>query len=99
MIYHNIIRFRAIQYLGCKCADCGIDVYHLHPVGFDFHHKFDNKEFNISRCGKAWEKIKIELDKCALLCAACHRLRHINTKLWSKCDMSSTSRIFPEYYI
>ena len=44
---------------------------------FDFHHiNPEEKEFNISSKYKSFKKLKIELEKCELLCAICHRKIH-----------------------
>ena len=69
----------AIEYKGGKCQDCGC-VSNLTDdvVKFDFHHLKD-KEFAISDSqSKGWKTLKNELDKCLLLCANCHRMRHTN---------------------
>lgn len=66
----------AIEYKGGKCEDCSGTFL---PDIYDFHHLDPTqKDFNISlrRNAKFDEKIKTELDKCALLCANCHRTRH-----------------------
>jgi len=45
----------------------------------DFHHiDPTQKDFAISAKGttRAWEKIRVELDKCAMLCSNCHREHH-----------------------
>lgn len=45
----------------------------------DFHHREPKtKEFGLSIRGltRSWDKIKLELDKCDLLCANCHRELH-----------------------
>lgn len=70
------MKLKAIEYKGGKCERCGYDksVYAL-----TFHHKDPNeKDFGIGGDGgtKAWEKIRIELDKCVLLCANCHAEEH-----------------------
>jgi len=65
----------AIKYLGRICMDCkGI----FPDCVFDFHHRDPlMKTATIgSLITHSWEKIKIELDKCDLLCANCHRIRH-----------------------
>ena len=69
-------KLRAIEFLGGKCYDCQLkseyaDVY-------DFHHLDPTqKEIGVNRIlGNAWDKIKEELEKCVLLCANCHRIRH-----------------------
>lgn len=62
------------------CADCG----QQHPATLQFHHlNSDIKEFNISdavRMGTSPEKIKAEIDKCIVLCANCHIIRHYNMR-------------------
>lgn len=73
------IKIDAIVYKGSECVDCGLqypnEPYHI----FDFHHLDpDKKELD-------WNKMRLvsndkrqsELDKCVLLCANCHRKRHI----------------------
>ena len=70
----------AIEYKGDKCESCGLIPEYL--VVLEFHHKdMNEKEFNISResnmCLDSFKKkVTPELDKCALLCANCHRTEH-----------------------
>ena len=68
-------KLRAIEYLGGQCTDCG---QKYHPSVYDFHHIDPNeKDIGIARIGgRTFENIIPELDKCVLLCANCHRLRH-----------------------
>jgi hypothetical protein len=68
-------KIRAVEYKGGKCENCGGE---FHPSVFDFHHvNPQEKEFRISQLMRyTWEKQKVELDKCVLLCANCHRLEH-----------------------
>lgn len=65
----------AVAYLGGKCLDCGYD---KHWIAFDFHHRDPaEKEFDWHKLKlKSPENMKKELDKCDLLCAICHRIRH-----------------------
>lgn len=75
------LKLKAIIYLGNNCKDCGL--HDSCPAIYDFHHLDPNeKDFNISRKGYtySWNKVKIELDKCILLCANCHRKRHFKEK-------------------
>jgi 5-methylcytosine-specific restriction endonuclease McrA len=67
------VQAMAIEYKGGKCQICGYDRC---TRALEFHHlNPDEKEFSISRDGstRSWERTKIELDKCILLCANCHR--------------------------
>lgn len=69
------MKAKAVEYKGGLCIDCMI----AYPdVVYDFHHKNPKqKDFAISAFqGIDWQKLKIELDKCDLLCANCHRIRH-----------------------
>ena len=67
---------KAIDYKGGECQVCGYDKC----VGaLEFHHlDSTQKDFGLSKKGipRSWEKQKIELDKCILLCANCHRETH-----------------------
>lgn len=68
-------KVQAIKYKGDKCIDCGGQ---FHPNIYDFHHLDPTiKDLKINEgMAASWEKLKIELDKCVLLCSNCHRLRH-----------------------
>lgn len=69
------LKVRAVEYMGGQCARCGYD---SHPAALDFHHRDPSeKDFKISNGNTiAWDKVKVELDKCELLCANCHRIEH-----------------------
>lgn len=73
----------AVKYKGSKCEDCSIN-YPKYPLCvFDFHH-LNPLEKNVEWVKlrlKSWDKIINELDKCILLCANCHRIRHYNNKM------------------
>lgn len=70
------IKLMAIKYKGGACKKCG---YSKCVDALEFHHVDELiKEFGIGRNGycTSWEKLKVELDKCDLLCANCHREEH-----------------------
>ena len=71
---------RAVDFLGGRCQGCDQVV----PVAaFEFHHReAGTKEFAISADGvpRRWELIVSELEKCALLCANCHREVHAGVR-------------------
>lgn len=80
----NIKKKEAVEYLGGKCHQCGIR--NIHPILFDFHH-YDpsSKEHDWTTLRlRSKENMLKELNKCHLLCVFCHRLKHINVKLWKK---------------
>ncbi len=65
---------KCVEYLGGKCQNCG---YNECLAALDFHHRDpEAKEFSIAQYMCSWDKIKIELDKCDLLCSNCHRKKH-----------------------
>ena len=70
------IKAMAVAYKGGKCMICGYDKC----VGaLDFHHiDPSKKEFSLGLGGltRAWSRVKAEADKCALICANCHREVH-----------------------
>ena len=71
----KVRKSQAVTYLGGQCVDCAL----IDPVAdvYDFHHRDSSeKDFSIGKTTKSFERIKVELDKCDLLCANCHRRRH-----------------------
>lgn len=70
------MREMAIEYGGGSCQICG---YNKCRRALSFHHKDPSKkDFGLSAKGltRSWEKTKIELDKCVLVCANCHMEIH-----------------------
>jgi predicted HNH restriction endonuclease len=70
------LRDMAIEYGGGKCSRCG---YNKCKRALSFHHLDPSKkDFGLSARGltRSWEKTKVELDKCILLCANCHMEVH-----------------------
>ena len=65
----------SIEYLGGCCSSCGGT---FHPSVYEFHHKDPTtKDRDPSKMmSLSHEKLQKELDKCALLCANCHRIEH-----------------------
>ena len=59
------------------CADCSIKDARV----LEFHHRdSEEKEHNISDMlnqGFGWNSVSAELEKCEILCANCHRIRHL----------------------
>jgi hypothetical protein len=74
------VKAEAVKYKGGHCVDCS-SVVHL--AAFEFHHiDPSTKEQDPTRFiqGTKYlsDKAKEELDKCVLLCANCHRVRHFS---------------------
>ncbi len=70
------VRQMAVEYKGGKCEACGYDRC---IDALEFHHTDPaQKDFSISSKGytRSWERVKAELNKCAMLCANCHRELH-----------------------
>lgn len=68
------LKLRAVEYKGGKCLLCG---YSKCPAALTFHHLDDaEKSFNITSKVLSWERIKVEIDKCILVCANCHAEIH-----------------------
>jgi hypothetical protein len=62
------------------CVDCS----QRHPATLHFHHRnSEDKVFNISDAvysGFSLDRIKKEIQKCIVLCANCHAIRHYNMR-------------------
>lgn len=68
------IKKLSIEYKGGKCEKCD---YNKCERALTFHHLDPSKkEFALSRANMSWEKMKLELDKCVLLCFNCHMELH-----------------------
>jgi DNA-binding CsgD family transcriptional regulator len=75
--FRQKLKEKAIDYKGGCCEKCGYDRC---DSALEFHH-LDPKEkdFGIgSYSVLSWEKVKVELDKCIMVCANCHREIHSN---------------------
>ena len=63
-----------------RCADCG----EQHPATLQFHHlNAKDKAFTIGDAltrGFSLDRIKKEIEKCIILCANCHTIRHYNMR-------------------
>ena len=72
------LKRRVVDHKGGKCQDCGLITEHL--TLYEFHHENPKDgDITISKLigrKQPWSRIKEELDKCILLCANCHRVRH-----------------------
>lgn len=64
-----------------RCIKCGFS----HFAALDFHHRDANeKEFSISEGllikGYSLDRLKLEIAKCDVLCANCHRIHHYEVR-------------------
>lgn len=68
--YRNY-KIKAVEYKGGKCEICG---YNKCFASLDFHHKDPTQKDPNWKKVRSWsfEKIKLELDKCMLVCRNCH---------------------------
>lgn len=76
VLHRRAMKQKCVEYLGGKCQDCGLRSEHF--AIYDFHHTNpEEKDFGVNKLfGFRWARIVAELDKCILLCANCHRMRH-----------------------
>lgn len=71
--YLNKIKDYIDEYKSCGCIMCG----EKDPACLDLHH-LENKDFTISHemRNKSFDAIKVEVNKCVVLCSNCHRKVH-----------------------
>ncbi len=71
-------KIKAVYYKGGKCEQCGFT--HECLDTFDFHHIDQITKLSKSResmnFGWSWSRIQLEIDKCILVCANCHKIIH-----------------------
>ena len=69
------LKSELIAMRGGRCGDCG---YSAAIAALEFHHRdASSKEFQISYGTVSRARLWAEATKCDLLCANCHRVRHI----------------------
>lgn len=69
------IRLAMIHNIKLKrgCMDCG---YNLHPAALEFDHVRGVKLKNVSKTAlSSLEAIRLEIEKCEVVCSNCHRIR------------------------
>ena len=72
--YRVNVKQRLIDYKGGKCQVCG---YNRCINALEFHHiNPKEKDFTISGGTKSFNTLKLEVDKCILVCSNCHREIH-----------------------
>jgi len=74
--------------LSHPCVDCG----ERDPIVLDFDHLRDKKYrvANIVATGCSWERIVLEIEKCAVRCANCHRRKTAKDLNYFKYRKSTT---------
>lgn len=73
----NLRKKEMVYVMGDKCQICG---YNKCIKALEFHHiNPSEKDFNFDKAkSKSWEITNLELQKCILVCANCHREIHDN---------------------
>lgn len=65
---------RLLTLRGARCEDCG---YEACVTALEFHHREGrDKSFGLGGFKGRWEQALAEAEKCVVVCANCHRLRH-----------------------
>lgn len=83
-------KLKLIEYKGGKCDLCGFDKKVC--SAYDFHHKDPKqKDFNISAKSCSYERLKLEADKCNLVCRNCHA--EIHDKIYEETRKSTIDRM------
>ena len=79
---------KAINYKGNECTDCNLNLANSHYSVFEFHHLDPSeKDHDWTKLRlKSWTAIQMELNKCVLLCANCHRVRHSRLEDFTEFD-------------
>ncbi len=82
--YRQTLRQYVLDYLSNHpCLMCG----ESDPVVLEFHHARGEKETDVSVLigrGSSLEKLQVEIEKCDVLCANCHRKLTAKERGWFK---------------
>ncbi len=81
----NALKKRLLEYLSDKsCVRCGIS----DPRVLEFDHTDPtSKSYGIARAINStmtWDNILLEINKCQILCANCHKIKTSKEQLWYK---------------
>ncbi len=80
--YRQNLREYVLNYLSTHpCISCG----ESDPCVLEFHHTRGKKEADVSSLigrGSSLEALKIEIEKCDVLCANCHRKLTAKERCW-----------------
>jgi hypothetical protein len=83
---------RAVDHMGGACKACGYDKC---IAALEFHHLDPSeKDFAISGKIRSWTALEVELKKCVMLCANCHREVHAGLQV---ADMVGVDGIAPSW--
>ena len=75
---------------GGRCLDCG---YVGSTAVFDFHHRDPStKDFALAEFSGSLHRLLLEAQKCDVLCANCHRVRHATLEASLPADPVTTYR-------
>lgn len=70
----DLLKEKAILYKGGECIRCHLKYPETPAFIFDFHHRDPTTKEQWESIRKwGWERIRIEIDKCDLVCSNCHR--------------------------
>lgn len=76
------LKAQLVAMRGGQCSDCP---YSGPAAAFDFHHRdAKSKQFRIGEFSGSWDELLVEAEKCDMLCANCHRIRHAAEDVASK---------------
>lgn len=78
-LYHQARKIKLINLKGGKCFECELGYNGKNACIFHLHHREPHKkEFSIGNqlVNKAWKILLEEAEKCDLLCANCHEMKH-----------------------
>jgi hypothetical protein len=79
--YRQELKRQAVRHLGGRCQICG---YSRCLSALQFHHRDPKqKVFTIADYSGGWEKIRLEVEKCVLLCGNCHTEVHAGLTIFA----------------
>jgi hypothetical protein len=89
-------KIRAIMYLGNTCGSCQED--NVHRLTFSYL-KYSPYNLNVTKLirSSSWSSIRVELDKCELLCYNCHIAKKVS--LTEETDDTKRRKIIKRYHL